>query len=155
MKGYIEVHLPKEAEDLSLRYVKVAELQEAEEVYLPEKDVEYAHGVTVEEGNIGRITDLEKGVYQIQAFTDSGYEFMPSVVSVPLWDEEEKEMQYEITVIPKYTVLPQAPDTGDGSKGMLYGLFGMISLIIVVIISCHNRLKCGRMSHMYSKRRRT
>ena len=151
MKGYIEVHLPEEAENLTLRYVKLEALSETE--------VEYENTVTVDEQNIGRITGLETGLYQIQAFADSGYEFMPSVVSVPLWNEEEKEMQYNITVIPKYTrhieVQASAPKTGDDGSGAVYGLFGIISFIIIIIISCHKRLKCGKMSHMYTKRRRT
>ena len=151
MKGCIEVLLPKEAENLTLHYVKVEDEQTEQN--------EYQQTVSVGAGNIGTITELEAGLYKIQVEGDSEYEFMPSVVSVPLWDEQEKEMQYDITVIPKYThhveVQETAPLTGDKSFGEGYGLLGCISLIIIIIISCHNRFKCGRMSHMYTKRRRT
>lgn len=150
MKGYIEVDLPAEAENLTLHYVKLADDQEVKE---------YEQAVPVTEGNVAVISELENGLYQIQAFGDSEYEFMPSVVSVPMWNEQEKEMQYDITVIPKYThhmqVQEIAPQTGDESLGAGYSLLGFISLIIIVIISCHNPFKCGRMSHMYTKRRRT
>lgn len=150
MKGYIEVHLPTGAENLTLHYVKLADDQETKE---------YEQTVPVTEGNVAVISELENGLYQIQAFGDSEYEFMPSVVSVPMWNEQEKEMQYDITVIPKYThhiqVQETAPQTGDESLGAGYSLLGFISLIIIVIISCHNCFKCGRMSHMYTKRRRT
>ncbi len=149
MKGSIELHLPKDAENVTLQYVKV------EGVKQPDINADYEHVVSVDERNIGKITDLDEGTYQIQAFADEGYEFMPSLISVPMWNEEEKEMQYDITVLPKYSVHTQAPATGDGISDGVYGMLGVFSLIIIAIISCHNRLKCGRMSHMYSKRRRT
>lgn len=149
MKGSIEVHLPKEAENVTLQYVKVENGKQ------PDDNAEHKYIVSVDERNIGKITDLDVGTYQIQAFADEGYEFMPSLISVPMWNEEEKEMQYDITVLPKYSVHTQAPVTGDGASGGIYGILGAFSLIIIAIISCHNRLKCGRMSHMYSKRRRT
>ena len=148
MKGSIEVHLPKAAKKVTLQYVKV------EDANQPDMNAKYEHAVSVNGQNIGEITELDEGIYQIQAFAEAGYEFMPSLISVPMWNEEEKEMQYDITVLPKYSVQTQTPMTGDGGGGMLYGLLGLFSLMIIVIISCHNRLKCGRMSHMYSKRRR-
>ena len=148
MKGNIEVQLPKEAKEITLQYSKVEGAKQ------PDRNMEYEYVVTVDEQNIGKLTDLDVGTYQIQAFADGGYEFMPSIVSVPMWNEEEKEMQYDITVLPKYSVHTQPPITGDKGSGMIYGILGTLSMIIVVIISCHNRLKCGRMSHMYSKRRR-
>ena len=149
MKGSIEVHVPKEAENVTLQYVKVENGKQ------PDDNAEHKYIVSVDERNIGKITDLDVRTYQIQAFADEGYEFMPSLISVPMWNEEEKEMQYDITVLPKYSVHTQAPVTGDGASGGIYGILGVFSLIIIAIISCHNRLKCGRMSHMYSKRRRT
>ena len=170
MKGYIEVVLPKEAQGVTLGYAKVAETEALNETSVRElwkEDMEYTERITVEEGNTIRLADLEEGVYQIQAFAGQEYEFMPSLVSVPSWNEKEKEMQYEFTVIPKYTyhvrepeqtsttTVEVSPQTGDGKSGALYGLLGIISFIIVVIISCHNRFKCGRMTHMYKKRRRT
>ncbi len=170
MKGYIEVVLPEGAQGITLSYAKVAELEELNEASatkLLQEGIEYEESITVRDKNTVQITDLEEGVYQIQAFADAEYEFMPSLVSVPFWNEEEKEMQYHLTVIPKYTrhvevqeivpttIVETSPKTRDAANTEIYSIFGVISFIIVMIISCHNRFKCGRMSHMYKKRRRT
>ena len=76
-------------------------------------------------------------------------------------------MEYHVTVTPKYirhvpepeipseTELPEpeevtpqpiSPKTGDEMKIGNHMIFGMISFTIVLIMSCHNRFKCGRMS---------
>ena len=159
MKGSIKIVLPQEAKGLTLGYAKIAETAGEGEDLLRE-NMEYTQRITVGNKNTVELTDLEEGVYQMQIFAEEEYEFMPSVVSIPMWDENKEEMQYEFTVIPKYiyhepeeeihTEIPfsSPPETGDGSHGSIYGLFGIISFIIILIISCHKRFRCGRMTHM-------
>jgi len=101
MKGSIKIVLPQEAKGLTLGYAKIAETAGEGEDLLRE-NMEYTQRITVGNKNTVELTDLEEGVYQMQIFAEEEYEFMPSVVSIPMWDENKEEMQYEFTVIPKY-----------------------------------------------------
>lgn len=47
-----------------------------------------------------------------------------------------------------------SPKTGDDGINVLYLVFGLISVIIIAIISCHNGFICDRMTGKYSKTRR-
>ena len=168
--GEIQVLLPKEAGGLTFHYTKVAEREELNEEKVKEllqNDRTYDENVEVsQEGNI-LVKNLEEGIYQIWVSGNEEFEFAPMLVSVPAWDEKEQKMNYQVTVTPKYnriemepevTVTTEEPEhverepeilspkTGDKGQTELYIAFGMISFIIVMIISCHNRFKCGRMS---------
>ncbi len=164
MSKYIEVILPEEAENLTLYCQKVCErenfdITKAEEVLKQTISYEYAKHVGNE--NMFRIEDVEDGIYQIHISGDEEYEFAPMLVSMPAWTEEGDELLYEVSATPKYTMIEkpeaeqitlietpvtEAPKTGDGSHGAMFGVFGVISFIIVVIMSCHNRFKCARMT---------
>ncbi len=164
MSKYIEVILPEEAENLTLYCQKVCErenfdITKAEEVLKQTISHEYAKHVGNE--NMFRIEDVEDGIYQIHISGDEEYEFAPMLVSMPAWTEEGDELLYEVSATPKYTMIEkpepeqitlietpvtEAPKTGDGSHGAMFGVFGVISFIIVVIMSCHNRFKCARMT---------
>ena len=81
-------------------------------------------------------------------------------------DDEEKQMLYDITIIPKYSVKEKpipatqtldpveevvSPQTADTNHSIKYMNLGIISLIILVIMSCHNRFNCDTMTGKYSK----
>ncbi len=156
MSKYIEVILPEEAENLTVYYQKVCERENfdiAEVEELLEQTINYEHMQHVGNKNVFQIEDVEDGIYQIYISGDEEYEFAPMLVSMPAWTEDGKELQYEVSATPKYeqiTVtevpIPKPPKTGDGEQGTMFGALGIISFIIVVIISCHNRFKCARMT---------
>lgn len=155
--GSIQVSLPQEAE-ATVYYAKVAEWEELDENLANEfleskKEISWDGSLQANQEGEVKIENLPEGVYQLQVSGENGYEFSRALVSIPMWDEEQKIMNYHLTVIPKYTYHPpeievkNTPlDTGDASKtGIYVGIMG-ISLIIVAIMSCHNRFKCARMS---------
>ncbi len=164
MSKYIEVILPEEAENLTVYYEKVCErenfdMEEVEEIL--KQTINYEHMKHMENGEVFRIEDVEEGIYQIYISGNKEYEFAPMLVSMPSWTEEGEQLLYEVSVAPKYTKIIQpepeqitlietpiteVPKTGDGSQGVMFGVFGVISFIIVVIMSCHNRFKCARMT---------
>lgn len=81
------------------------------------------------------IDNLEDGVYLLQAL-DAGGEVrgMPVLITIPMWEETKKEMEYEITVIPKQTAVPEIPDTGDSVWKIKRMLFCMCFSIICLIL---------------------
>ena len=164
MNKYIEVILPEEAENLTVYYQKVCErenfdIAEAEEIL--KQAISYEHMKHVENEELLRIVDVEDGIYQIHISGDEEYEFAPMLVSMPAWTEVGDALLYEVSATPKFTKIekpepeqitlietPSAPSpkTGDNTQSVMFGVFGVISFIIVVIISCHNRFKCARMT---------
>lgn len=89
-----------------------------------------------EEGNV-LIQDLEEGVYLIHGYGETEKEISPTLVFLPTWMEKEKELQYNITVVPKYSEL--APDTGHNSPEWLYGGLLTMSALILIRIVMKNR----------------
>ena len=164
MNKYIEVILPEEADNLTVYYQKVCErenfdIAEAEEIL--KQVINYEHMQHVGNVEALRIEDVEDGIYQIHISGDEEYEFAPMLVSMPAWAEEGEELVYEVSVTPKFTMkekpepeqitlietpVTEVPKTGDGFHGAMFGVFGVISFIIVVIMSCHNRFKCAKMT---------
>ena len=52
-------------------------------------------------------TDLKVGVYLLYVSDQAGYEtIQPTLISVPMWDETVKQMNYHIEVFPKHAPLP-------------------------------------------------
>lgn len=164
MNKYIKVILPEEAENLTVYYQKVSEREnfdvaEAEEIL--KQDICYEHMKCVGNEEELQIEDMEDGIYQIHISGDEDYEFAPMLVGMPTWTKEGEELLYEVSVAPKFTMnekpkpeqitlietpITEAPKTGDAHQGVMFGVFGVISFIIVVIMSCHNRFKCARMT---------
>ena len=142
--GSIVVHLPTD--------------MRGEEIYIM-KEGEEPQSIIVDEQGIAKVEQLSTGIYQINVGETDDYEFTEAKVSVPMWSEEEQKMLYEVSVIPKYIQKEKpvitkeyvSPQTGDMYKGPAYMSFGVISLIILVIISCHNRFNCDTMTVKYSQ----
>ena len=165
-KGQIHVVLPTEEKEMSVHFARIAactemgSLQNDTITELLGRPVVDDKNVIAEDGRAS-ITGLLDGIYRLDIVGPKEYEFAPALVSIPMWSEEEQKMLYEVEVIPKYVYhepLPdeeeippdvpekiQSPKTGDESKAAVYASFGLISLIILVIMSCHNRLRCGKM----------
>ena len=142
--GSIEVQLPTD-----MRGEKIYIMKEGEE----------AQTLLVDEHGIAKVEQLSTGTYQIDVGETDDYKFTQAKVSIPMWSEEEQKMLYEVSVIPKYTVKEKpkiseeivSPQTGDVYKGTTYMSFGVISLIILVIMSCHNHFNCDTMTVKYSQ----
>ncbi len=162
--GNVKIEVPEEAGEITVSYAKIAEWEDTSQEEFqgtPVEDLEYENEEKFAVGETIKLMDLEDGIYQIQIQGKVEYEFSPVVVSVPLWNEETEQMEYEILMEPKYILhIPEpepeitpepevpkesSPKTGDYKKVAIYGFFGIFSLLIV-IMSCHNRLKCARMS---------
>ena len=149
--GSIEVSLP---EDMAGEYVTfIREETETQKVCVDKTGKVKAEG-------------LQEGNYVIEIPETDDYMFLPIQVHVPCWSDEEKQMLYDINIIPKYSVKEKPipvtpisdpaeratnPKTGDFSHGIKYMNVGIISLIILVIMSCHNRFDCDTMTGKYSK----
>lgn len=146
--GSIEVNLPKGMAGEEIIYQK-----EGQEV----------GKIQIGENNVVRLEELSDGNYEIQIPETEEYEFSPIQVHIPCWSEEEKQMLYNITIVPKYSVKEKqipisepilestAPRTSDVAHAMYYINAITISLIIVMIMSCHNRFNCDTMTGKYSK----
>ena len=149
--GSIEINLPK---DMAGEYVTfIREETETQKVCVDKTGKVKAEG-------------LQEGNYEIEISETEDYTFLPIQVHVPCWSDEEKQMLYDITIIPKYSVKEKpipvtqtsdpvqkttAPQTGDFNHSIKYRNVGIISLIILVIMSCHNRFNCDTMTGKYSK----
>lgn len=149
--GSIEVTVPKEMAGEEITY---------------QREGDDTNKIEVDENGTVKIEKLSEGNYKIQIPETEDYIFAPIQVHVPCWSEEEKQMLYDISIIPKYSVKekpvptprtpdpeeePTVPKTGDLNHITQYRNVGIISLIIVVIMSCHNRFNCDTMTGKYSK----
>ncbi|MBS6521050.1 MAG: hypothetical protein KH359_10525 [Clostridiales bacterium] len=81
--------------------------------------------MTDEQGET-EISGLKTGVYLLTVKDQADYEeIVPFLVAVPTWNEYNKEMLYDIEVLPKHTPIPKEPEesvkTGDSSHGVIYG----------------------------------
>lgn len=142
--GSIELNLPKEI---------------AGEIIEITREGGEKYSITINENGIGKIENLEVGTYLIETPETSDYKFTTARVSIPTWSEEEEKMLYDVVVYPKYTQKEKVveikevktPKTSDSIRGTTYLGVGVISLIILVIMSCHNRFDCDTMTGKYSK----
>lgn len=90
--------------------------------------------------------DLDVGLYLLKAKDSKTYgTISPSLVAIPTWDETEKEMEYHVKVIPKYTkeVLQnsQSVKTGDSEDVTDHAIMVWISLICIMGICVLRRRK--------------
>lgn len=138
----IQLELPQDMEGQEIRYCQEgAEIQQT----------------NVIQGGKVSLLNLSDGIYHITIPETEQYLFEPITVTVPHIDSETNEKSYDLIIHPKYRIKPKeskAPETGDHAKSWAYVGVGAISLIIVAIMSCHNRFKCDRMTGKYSRRRR-
>ena len=100
------------------------------------------------------ISPLSQGLYFLRVIDRGNYdEVQSSLVEVPMWNENTKRMHYNVCVSPKHS--PKEPErvmTGDESSYLRYVGISLISLIIVVGLTCHNRSKCGKIAGNYSEK---
>ena len=151
MSGSIQITVPQEAQGSVVSYAKIAKREELDESRVSEwmeMDIHPEGSVRINEEGKASIEDLPEGIYQIQIVGENGYDFARSLVSIPMWDEEQKSMSYEISIFPKHTYTPPVkerevivPNTGDDNQNNIYIAIGIISLVITVlcVLECQNK----------------
>lgn len=93
--------------------------------------------VITNSNGIASISNLSSGVYLVYASDVAGYEkITPALVSIPMWDEVENSMVYDVEILPKHTPLPEegeadVPLTGMQDHTMMYLLSALGALMIV------------------------
>lgn len=97
------------------------------------------------------INDLDVGVYLLRVSDKARYENVyPVLISIPTWNEEEGNMNYDITVIPKHS--SDKVVTADNHLYGEYIVLFVISFILLVVLTCHNHFKCGKIAGNYSEK---
>lgn len=84
------------------------------------------HFVETDEKGEVTIPELSVGVYLLKAEDSDSYDTIsPALIAIPTWNEQEGEMQYDVSVEPKHTPKPDeernsAPQTGLEDHTMRY-----------------------------------
>ena len=75
--------------------------RELRKIAQPERTI-----LTNDEG-VAEVKDLEVGVYLVYVLDVAGYEnITPFLIAIPTYDKIDKEMNYEVSIIPKHSPLP-------------------------------------------------
>ena len=157
-EGNINIRV-NEAETFAFTYVKVADYRNGEYVLLDnyknadvnlnelKKGKDFKKAVEVlsqyvdktscvtTENQEAFIKGLSEGAYLIQGVEKEGYEIPSTIVSVPNWDEENEQLSYQITVVPKIQKEIRSVQTGDGNQTLLLSVLCLISVAVVVGVS--------------------
>ena len=98
---------PYRSADVDMNDIKTAQgLQEAADTLRPLVKSPLQAKRTDAQGIVD-FTDLKVGVYLLYVRDQAGYEtIQPTLISVPMWDETAKQMNYHIEVFPKHAPLP-------------------------------------------------
>ena len=98
---------PYRSADVDTNDIKTAQgLQEAADTLRPLVKSPLQAKRTDAQGIVD-FTDLKVGVYLLYVSDQAGYEtIQPTLISVPMWDETAKQMNYHIEVFPKHAPLP-------------------------------------------------
>lgn len=102
------------------------------------------HNVRTDATGRANISNLEIGVYLLRVTDQESYDnISPTLVPVPMWNEEAGNMDYNIMVIPKHSPeLPQegqnmnSPKTGDEQGVFPYILMAGISVSSILLAIC-------------------
>ena len=89
-----------------------------------------------ENQSIAMKQSLEPDVYDISIQDTEQFVFRSMEIPVPMWDEEAQKMEYDITVIPKYSRISKVPETGDtfGTAIICWGGVAMFSVAGIVLL---------------------
>ena len=109
------------------------------------KEIKPEGMITTDSNGEANIVGLDAGAYLLTAIDTSSYdEVVPTIVTIPFWNDEVGGMSYDVEVLPKHTPIPQIlhkevkkedikmVQTGDTSKPWLYILglgFGTMLLV--------------------------
>ena len=81
--------------------------------------------------------NLETGLYLLKAKDTKSYGVIsPVLIAVPTWDEVQKKMEYNVTVIPKHiNEVLESVKTGDSEDLSVYLGVAGVSLLCIVYVS--------------------
>lgn len=137
--GEFKVKDTYEAADVDLNHIQSANELENALSKLSKVVKEKDRILITDENGVAKADHLPVGVYLIYAIDIKEYEnISPSLVSVPTFDSESGQMDYDIEVLPKHTPILQQesrsfPKTGDNSGFFEYLLLGITFLILTII----------------------
>ena len=109
--------------------------------------------VTTDSQGKAIIKDLEIGVYLLNVENKAKYEDVsPALIAIPTFDEEERQMVYDLTIYPKHnpspgtiitTTPPHGPKTGDVAKTntWMHTALTYSGIIMMSILFCKRRNK--------------
>lgn len=109
---------------------------EGQEIFCKQGEEELATA-TVDSGGRVTFSGLSAGDYVIEIPSTEEYTFEDLKIRLPMWQEEEHQMVFDVEAIPKYTqniTKEMPPSTGDILDGNMYMGLGVISFIIVAIM---------------------
>jgi len=99
-----------------------------------EKNVTEGETIVTNRNGVAGISDLAAGVYLVYASDTAGYEdIMPTVVSIPVWNEAEGIMEYDIEILPKHAPALEIPKTGVQDYTGMYLMIATGAFIIAGI----------------------
>ena len=76
------------------------------------------------------LTGLEEGLYLVIMEENEGVTMSPGLIALPGWGE--KEMSYEVTMVPKMAEKNSSPKTGWNSGEELYVCTSVIAIVLVL-----------------------
>ncbi|MCI6043982.1 hypothetical protein MR857_11800 [bacterium] len=151
--GEFKVKDTYEAADVDLNHIQSANELENAISKLSKVVKEKDRILITDENGVAKADYLPVGVYLIYGIDIKEYEnISPSLVSVPTFDSESGQMDYDIEVLPKHTPILQQesrsfPKTGDNSGFFEYLLLGITFLVLVctavVIMKLSEKKKRG------------
>lgn len=139
-----EYALTKEFGDakVDLNQIETAnQLMEAAQTLENTKKNSSQSNITDENGTVV-FKDLDIGVYLISVGKKENYDKVePVLIAIPTWNDAEKTMQYDVTVLPKHTPNPEksAPQTGVENHQRLFFGIGLGCMVVAIIL-----YKCGK-----------
>ena len=114
-KGTVQIQMPSELSGQEVHY---------------EINGEQVSSYTDVEG-ILTVQGLDAGMYEIKLEKEN-FEFMPMEIPIPMWDVDKEQMEYDISVIPKYSRLTPVPQTGDEAPIKMFALVGMAACTLIM-----------------------
>lgn len=105
--------------NVDLNTIENAEsLKEAAEKLAGYENKDGQSEITDEKGCVS-FSNLEVGVYLVYAEDKPSYDVIESsLVAIPMWDEVEENMMYEVNVEPKHTPRPETPSNTVPQTGL-------------------------------------
>ena len=125
--------LPVSAAEGTIQIQMPEELRNGEVHYEVNGEPNCAH--VDENGNL-MVRGLEPDTYDISIQDTEQFAFMSMEIPVPMWDEKAQKMEYDITVIPKYSRITKVPETGDtfGTEIVCWGGVAVICAVGGVLL---------------------
>ena len=141
--GSYELTEQFEASKVDLNQIETAEQLEEAAQKLKTFSGKRSAKVRADKNGEIEIKNLETGVYLFVAEKTKEYDrITPFLIALPTWNAENREMSYEVEVIPKHIPIVEKQEakpveTGDAMQKTWYSI-GLLSLGIVVILCTQN-----------------